>query len=207
MIKRSKKSKREHVVTGSETGIYTRPAGQVIELYLSGSIGTPEYYIDWMDTIRNASPSDEIIIHINSTGGVLDTALQMLHCMRETQAYTTTSVEGSCMSAATMIFLAGKTLQVSPHSLFMFHNYSGGTVGKGGEMYDNIVFEREWSTRFLSDIYKDFLYPEEIKAMLDNKDFWMHREEVIGRCKHRAKKIQDGAKETGAILETIEEDQ
>lgn len=75
---------------------------------------------------------------------------------------------------------------MSPHSLFMFHNYSGGTFGKGGEMYDNVVFEREWSRRFLQDIYKDFLTEQEIQAMLDNKDIWMHSEEVIARCTRKA---------------------
>lgn len=186
-----------------ESGIYSRANGTYHELYLSGAIETPELYIDWMDVIRNASPNDEIVIHINSGGGVIDTALQMLRCISETHAHVTCSVEGSCMSAATMIFLAGDTLQVSPHSLFMFHNYSGGTFGKGGEMYDNVVFEREWSRRFLQDIYKNFLTEQEIQAMLDNKDIWMHSEEVVERCQRRAKIMAEehAAKEQVAEIE------
>lgn len=170
----------------NDSGIFTRPGGTIYDLYLSGPIEGPDLYVDWMDTIRNAYQGDDVIIHINSGGGVIDTALQMLRCISETTAHVTCSVEGSCMSAATMIFLAGDTLLISPHSLFMFHNYSGGTFGKGGEMYDNVVFEREWSRRFLQDIYKNFLTDQEIQAMLDNKDIWMHSEEVIERCKKRA---------------------
>jgi hypothetical protein len=40
------------------------------------------------------------------------------------------------MSAATMIFLCADTYEVSEHSMFMFHNYSSATFGKGGEMFD-----------------------------------------------------------------------
>jgi len=38
-------------------------------------------------------------------GGNLDTAIQFIRVLGETQAEVITSVEGSCMSAATMIFL------------------------------------------------------------------------------------------------------
>jgi hypothetical protein len=65
--------------------------------------------------------------------------------------------------------------------MFMFHNYSGGTIGKGGEMYDNIMYERKWSDKFMRSIYVDFLTSEEIKSILDNKDIWMEPEEVFKR--------------------------
>ncbi len=63
----------------------------------------------------------------------------------------------------------------------MFHNYSAGVFGKGGEMYDQVQFERAWSERFLTEVYKDFLTTEEIQAMLHNKDIWMTSEQVLER--------------------------
>jgi ATP-dependent protease ClpP protease subunit len=85
------------------------------------------------------------------------------------------------MSAATMIFLHGDEFEVTPHSLFMFHNYSAGVFGKGGEMFDQLQFERAWSEKFLSEVYHDFLTPEEIQSMLNNKDIWMTSEQVMAR--------------------------
>jgi ATP-dependent protease ClpP protease subunit len=120
-------------------------------------------------------------------GGNLDTAIQFIRVLGETQAEVITSVEGSCMSAATMIFLQGHSLQITPFSLFMFHNYSGGAFGKGGEMYDNIMFERKWSSEFLHHVYKDFLTAEEINSMLDNKDIWMGHTEAEDRCRKMMK--------------------
>lgn len=78
--------------------------------------------------------------------------------------------------------------------MFMFHNYSGGTIGKGGEMIDQLVHERKWSDRLLKSIYKGFLTDEEIKGMLDNKDIWMDGEEVVKRLKNRQQKLEDVAK-------------
>jgi ATP-dependent protease ClpP protease subunit len=161
------------------------------EFYLSGLITGPEDYIEWFNTIRSASDQDVVKIYINSSGGDLNTALQFMRVLSETQATVVCSVEGSCMSAATMIFLCADVFEVTPHSLFMFHNYSGGIFGKGGEIYDQAVFEREWSKQFLQYIYKDFLTSKEIDSLLENKDLWLHSEEVSNRvealCEARTK--------------------
>jgi ATP-dependent protease ClpP protease subunit len=93
------------------------------------------------------------------------------------------------MSAATIIFLTCHSFEISPHSIFMFHNYSGGAIGKGGEMIDQIKHERKWSERLLNEIYQDFLAPDEIKAMLNNKDLWMTSEEVVSRLNRKATKM------------------
>lgn len=170
---------------------FTKNTGNQYEFYLSGEIESPDNYIQWFDVIRNARQDDTIKIYINSPGGDLYTALQFLRVMGECEGHLITSVEGSCMSAATMIFLSGHEFQVTPHSLFMFHNYSGGVFGKGGEQYDQIQYERAWSEKFMNEIYKDFLTTEEITSMLNNKDIWMTSEQVLARIDTVMKKLQD----------------
>ena len=160
---------------------FTKSVAHVHEFYLTGEIGDAEEYIEWFDIIRNASAVDSIRIYINSPGGDLFTTLQFLRVMSDTDATVVCSVEGACMSAATMIFLHGHSQEVTPHSLFMFHNYSAGTFGKGGEMYDQLQFERTWSENFMTEVYSDFLTPEEISSMMHNKDIWMGSEEVVKR--------------------------
>jgi ATP-dependent protease ClpP protease subunit len=160
---------------------FTKNTGSVYEFYLSGEIEDASEYTEWFDTIRNARVGDVVKIYINSCGGDLYTALQFLRVLGETNAHVITSVEGACMSAATMIFLHGDEFEVTPHSLFMFHNYSAGVFGKGGEMFDQLQFERTWSENFLREVYHDFLTPDEIKSMLDNKDIWLTSEQVLAR--------------------------
>lgn len=153
------------------------------EFYLSGSIEGPEEYIDWFNVIRNASEYDTIKIYINSGGGDLNTALQFMRVLADTDAATIASIEGSCMSAATMVMLSCDAIEISPHSLCMIHNYSGGTIGKGGEMVDQILFERDWSRLFLADVYKWFLSSDEIESILNNRDIWLTSEQVAERLK------------------------
>lgn len=183
-----KKNSLLNLLSG-DAGVDSKPIGLLHTFYLSGAIEDSKEYIEWFDTIRNAGETDIVKIHINSPGGDLFTAIQFMRVLAESSATVVVSVEGACMSAATMIFLAGENFEVSEHSMFMFHNYSGMAIGKGGEMYDNIVHERKWSENILRSVYEDFLTEDEIKSILDNKDIWMDGQEVIKRIKLKSDKI------------------
>ena len=168
----------------------SKPIISVHEFYLLGTIESADEYIDWFDCIRHAGKNDVIKIYINSYGGDMFTAIQFLRVLDETDATIVVSVEGACMSAATMIFMCADSIEVSEHSMFMFHNYSGGTIGKGGEMLDQLQHERTWSEKLLRDIYKDFLTEKEVESMLNNKDLWMDGVEVMKRLKKKAKNVK-----------------
>lgn len=173
----------------------SKPIGEVHEFYLTGYIEEPENYLEWFDAIRHAGENDIIKIYINSYGGDLFTAIQFMRVLADTQATVICSVEGACMSAATMIFMCASQFEVTPHSVFMFHNYSGGAIGKGGEMIDQLLHERKWSERLMNEIYKDFMTEAEIKAMLENKDMWMDGEDVVVRMNARIAKVQKALEE------------
>lgn len=175
-------SKNSGIVNGK---ILPRPVASVHEFYLTGEISEASNYIEWFDSMRHANETDVIKIYINSYGGDLFTAIQFMRVMADSPATIVASVEGMCMSAATVVFLCADAYEVTPHSVFMFHNYSGGTIGKGGEMIDQLLHERKWSENLMNAIYKDFMHANEIKAMLDNKDIWMDGEEVVKRLNMR----------------------
>ena len=177
----------EDIVTTYSNGrIAPKVMSQLHEFYISGEIKSPENYTEWFDIIRHARADDTIKIYLNSYGGDMFTGIQFMRVLAETEALVVCSVEGACMSAATMIFLCADQFEVTPHSMFMFHNYSGGTMGKGGEMYGQIQHERKWSEVLLNEVYEDFLTKSEIKSLLDNKDMWMDVDEVILRMEERS---------------------
>jgi ATP-dependent protease ClpP protease subunit len=177
------------LLKGKPNNIFSKSVTHLHSFYLY-EVEHPEEYTEWFETIRHASQNDIIKIHINSPGGVLTTAIQLMRCLEETEATVICSVEGECMSAATMIFLCADMVEVSNHSMFMFHNYSGGTFGKGGEMMDQLQYERSWSEKMLRDVYEDFLTEEEIGMMLNNKDLWMTGDEVVERMTQKAEKLK-----------------
>jgi ATP-dependent protease ClpP protease subunit len=168
-------------------GIYARPSGSVFDLYLNGNIEGPDEYVEWNHLIRSATDRDVIHLHINCYGGDVMTAVQLMRAMAESQAHIVASVEGACMSAATFLFLIADSFEISEHSMFMFHNYSGFTFGKGNEMREQINHEDKWSKHLLESIYKDFFTPEEIDKISNGHDYWMAPDEVQKRLESRQK--------------------
>lgn len=167
--------------------LFTVDYGSVKEYYLSSEIGEADEYTNMIHDIRNSRNTDVIKLHINCPGGNLFTTIQILQAMSECEGQIIASVEGACMSAATLIFLCASEFQITNHSMFLFHNYSGGTFGKGGEMYHGMVHERKWSEGLLRDIYEDFLTEAEITELINDKDIWMTAEEVLTRLEKRGK--------------------
>ena len=159
---------------------------QLHEFYISGAIKSPDNYIEWFDVIRHARPDDTIKLYINSYGGDLFTGIQFLRVLSETNALVVASIEGACMSAATLLFLAADEVEITPHSSIMIHDYSSGTIGKGGEMHRQVTFERKWSETLFRDVYEDFLTQDEVTDIIDGKDLWLNSENVLERMQKRA---------------------
>lgn len=168
-------------------GVFTRPVGNVYDFYLNGNIESPDEYVSWNHIIRTATQGDVIYLHINCYGGDVMTAVQLMRVMAESQAQIVASVEGACMSAATFLFLIADSFEISEHSMFMFHNYSGFSFGKGNEMREQINHEDKWSKHLLESIYKDFFTDDEIEEIANGRDFWMAPDEVQKRLEARQK--------------------
>jgi ATP-dependent protease ClpP protease subunit len=183
----------DSLIGGEDKDMFACPVGTQYDYYLSGAIEAPEQYTDMLHQIRNTSSNDTITLHLNSPGGSLATALQFYRCLGESQATIVASIEGECMSAATIIMMQADAYLISPHSMFMFHNYSGGVFGKGGEMMDQLEFERLWSTNLLHEVYKDFLTEDEVNTILDNRDIWLTSDEVSERLQSRTDKLTEEA--------------
>ena len=175
--------------------MFIEPVARKIDLYLTSEIGPPEEYTDWYQLIRSAGELDMITIHINSDGGQVHTALQLVDAIEESQGTVVGSVAGMCYSAATFIFLACARWEISEHASFLFHNYRSGVIGKGGEMHDQITFERRWSENMIKSFYDGFLSTDEIKSILDGKDLWMNRDEVGARFDAKNAAVEKKMKE------------
>lgn len=157
----------------------------LFDVYITGPIGEAEDYLELFDKIRNAGENDFIKLHINSPGGYLSTATQFLRCLQETRASVIASIEGECCSAATILMLAAHSFEVSDHSVTMCHTFSSGNMGKGNELRDRANFDTKWSQNYFMDIYNGFLTDNEIKQMMEGKDFWFSADETIERLKKR----------------------
>lgn len=109
------------------------------------------------------------------------------------------------MSAATMIALSCDQFIIADHSRFMVHNYSAMAMGKGNEMYDHITAERTWSEKLIKDSYQDFLTDSEILQVLEGKDFWLAKDDVLRRLERKKKATLKKIKSSRKKLKPKEE--
>ncbi|MGZ5485210.1 MAG: Clp protease ClpP [Nitrososphaeraceae archaeon] len=156
---------------------------QHVHYYITSEIGEPDGYVDMIYRIQMADPNDTIYIHLNTPGGQLDTGVQLINAMQNSQANIITILEGSAYSLGTLIFLAGDQMIVNNNCMMMFHNFRGGIVGKGNEISLQLDATVKWFTELAKQIYIPFLSEDEFSRILKGEDLWMNSEEVRERLK------------------------
>jgi ATP-dependent protease ClpP protease subunit len=182
---RARATDKDFEVSPVVRGVFNRPTGQILDFYLNSAIGNPEEYAEWNQILRSSGEQDVVYLHINCYGGQALTAVQLMRAISESRATVVASVEGACMSAATFLFLMADVCEISDHSIFMFHNFSGGTIGKGNEMMAQVHHNDKWARNLMESIYQDFFTQEEIDSILEGKDYWLSPDEVTERLQKR----------------------
>lgn len=138
-------------------------------------------YSDLLNVLKTANEEDTIVIYINSEGGSLRMAVQIVNSMMTSKATVITSLDGDAYSAATMIFMAGHEYVINPNCSFMIHNYSGGFVGKGHEVRTRVDHVNEYVEKLMRYFYQKILTDKEIEDVIDGRDIWMGSDELISR--------------------------
>ena len=164
--------------------------------YLTNTIEEPSEYNELCFRLKSASPAEIFTLVINTPGGILDSALMLVDAIKTSKAKVIAQISGTVASAGTIITLACNEVEVAPHTAFMIHNYSGGLVGKGHELKAHQEFVDANLHNSFTDLYKGFLTPSEIKKVIDGKDYWMNRDEVLERLSARSTTTVDASVET-----------
>jgi ATP-dependent protease ClpP protease subunit len=159
--------------------------GRSYDVYITDEIAEPSEYSELIHLLRNAYESDIFTLHINTPGGILDSALSLIAAINDSKAHITASISGTVASAGTIIALACDDLLVANYCNWMSHNYSGGLSGKGHEMkaYQTFV-DKELNIAF-HEIHKGFFTVKEIDEMIDGKDHWMGKAEILTRWSNK----------------------
>lgn len=152
-----------------------------VHFYLSTVIGNPEHYTEMVHRITFAHPTDTIHIHLNTSGGTLETGVQLINAMRNSQAKVVTVLEATAYSLGTLIFLCGDEMVVNDHCMMMFHNFNGGIIGKGNELVSQLAATVQWFDALARDIYVPFLTREEVERISRGEDMWMLTPEIKTR--------------------------
>lgn len=153
--------------------------------YLTDNIEEPSCYNELCFKLKTASPAEVFTLIINTYGGMLDSALMLVDAIKSSKAKVKAHISGTVASAGTIIALACDELEVADHTAFMIHNYSGGLSGKGHELKAHQEFVDANLNNSFTSLYGGFLSTAEIKKVIDGKDYWMGKDEVLTRFASR----------------------
>ena len=180
----------EGAVTEPFTGLQRferRTEVRQISFYISGLIEHAALYNDLFYTLRSASDTDLVYLHLNTTGGDFDTGLQIINNMRASAAHVVTVLEARAYSMGAFLFLAGDELLVHDNCQLLFHSYSGFFTGKGSEQQAQAAAVANWFAKFMERSCQPFLTQREIKSILKGTDVWMDSDEIRRRLLRMAR--------------------
>lgn len=154
---------------------------RALHFYISEEIKEPKLYMDMIHRIKTASPGDIVYINLNTPGGRLDTGVQLMNAMASTPAKVVTVLESTAHSLGTLIFLSGDEYIIHENCLMMFHNYSGGTYGKGNEQTAQLDATVKWFNKLMKRICSPFLSEDELLRIIRGEDLWLDSDDIRKR--------------------------
>ena len=162
---------------------WVRNEGEKRVLLLDGEISDETW---WGDEVTpqmfrselNATEGD-IDLWINSPGGDCYAAAQIYNMLMEYKGNVAVKIDGIAASAASVVAMAGSTVEMSPVATIMIHNPMTVSIGDTHEMERTITF--------LSEIKESIINAYEIKTRLSrakisrlmDAETWMNAKKAV----------------------------
>jgi HK97 family phage major capsid protein len=110
------------------------------EVFIFGDIGESWWgeSVTAADFVKEvaALDVDALTVRINSYGGSVSDGLAIYNALRRHKAAVTISIDGVAMSIASLIAMAGDTVEMAENAILMIHAPWGGLMGNSKEMRD-----------------------------------------------------------------------
>ena len=162
---------------------WVRNEGEGRTLLLDGVISDETW---WGDEVTpqmfrselNAADGD-ITLWINSPGGDCYAAAQIYNMLKEYPGKVAVKIDGIAASAASVVAMAGTTVEISPVGMLMIHNPATISIGDTHEMERTITF--------LSEIKESIINAYELKtgqsrtkiSQLMDAETWMNSKKAV----------------------------
>ena len=173
-------------------------------VYIDEEIREASYYRSLCETLRCASENDHFTLYIISLGGDLDGAIAISSAIEDTRAHVHGVLTGTGASAASMIFLACHTHEISHRSRLMIHEPSYLSGGKHSENKTAIASDDKWFAEIYKGWYGEFLTEEEMDIVLNvGKDVYFHYDELAKRLPELAEKRASKQKEQQESIDEV----
>ena len=162
-------------VRDSDTGERTLVLnGQIAEDSWFGDEVTPTIFRDEL-----MKGKGNITVWINSPGGDVFAAAQIYNMLMDYKGNVTVRIDGLAASAASVIAMAGTTVEMSPVGMLMIHNPSTAVIGNTKEMQAAIQMLDEVKESILNAYELKTGQPRQQLSDLMNAESWMNAKKAV----------------------------
>lgn len=155
------------------------------EVYIFGDIGESW----WEETVTAkqfvkdfaALDADTITVRINSYGGSVTDGVAIYNAIKRHPAQVTVSIEAAAYSIASLIAMAGDTVEMADNALLMIHAPWGYAVGNSADMRDMADTLDKYAQAMASSyVSKTGMDQADVLALLtDGQDHWYTAQEAL----------------------------
>lgn len=155
------------------------------EVFIFGDIGESW----WDETVTakqfvkdfSAIEADHITVRINSYGGSVTDGIAIYNAIKRHPAQITVSIEAAAYSIASLISMAGDTVEMADNALLMIHAPWGYAVGNSAELRDMAdTLDKYAQAMSSSYVAKSGMDQADILALLtDGQDHWYTAAEAL----------------------------
>ena len=162
-------------VRDSDTGERTLVLnGQIAENSWFGDEVTPAIFRDEL-----MKGEGNITVWINSPGGDVFAAAQIYNMLMDYKGSVTVRIDGLAASAASVIAMAGTTVEMSPVGMLMIHNPSTAVIGNTKEMQAAIQMLDEVKESILNAYELKTGRPRQQLSDLMDAESWMNAKKAV----------------------------
>lgn len=158
---------------------------------LDDDIGEPKKYRRLVNYLFNSTENDVFNITLNTQGGSLSGAIQIIEAIKATKASVSAIILGECHSAGSIIALNCHNIIVADSAHMMIHTASYGTGGNTGNVKKHVDFSTKMIDKLIDTTYKGFLNTTEIAEVKKGVEFWFDAKEITKRLKAKFSDVEE----------------
>ncbi len=153
-------------------------SSSIYHYYLSGEVGCSALYIGLLEALADMREGDVMYLHVNTPGGSIDTAVQIIDSILDCKGEVITCAEGQVASVGSLIFFSGHGFKVGRFCEVLLHDGSSGFSGKFSE---SLASARSCSDRVKAlyhSVYGRFFPKSEVDKVLEGVDRYILADEL-----------------------------
>lgn len=148
------------------------------DIYMGNDVDLEQQYHQLCHLLRVVvNKDDDVTFHLGNFGGSCHAGMQIVNAVQNCKGKVTMQVEFPCYSMGALLAISGNDLVMEPSTFLMFHNYSGGSRGKGAELIKGALETHKWLMGMFERIGSPFLTNKEIKKLMRDEDIYIHHDD------------------------------